>query len=102
LKVTAAVGVMMSDPIGNLHYCFTPLVMYIADILEQSLLACTNPKALPVSTAMCKEFGDPFPHPSCTASRTLDNIEQACCQADLNDFGDFLKVAKCYYLNGIH
>ncbi|KAI5993386.1 hypothetical protein EDC04DRAFT_2872669 [Pisolithus marmoratus] len=77
LKVATAVGVMMSDPIGNLHYCFTPL---------QSLLACTNPKALPVSTAMCKEFGDPFPHPSCTA----------------NDFEDFLKVTKRYYLNGIH
>ncbi|KAI5986054.1 hypothetical protein EDC04DRAFT_2873618 [Pisolithus marmoratus] len=102
LKVAAAVGVMMSDPIGNLHYCFTPLVTYIADTPEQSLLACTNPKASPVSTAMCKEFRDPFPHPSCTAGRTLDDIEWACCQADPDDFEDFLKVAKCYYLNGIH
>ncbi|KAI6040096.1 hypothetical protein EDC04DRAFT_2602739 [Pisolithus marmoratus] len=102
LKVVTAVGVVMSDPIGNLHYCFTPLVMYIADTLEQSLLVCTNPKASPVSTAMCKEFRDPFPHPSCTAGRTLDDIEWACCQADLDNFKDFLKVTKHYYLNGVH
>ena len=39
LKVAAAVGIMMSDPIGNLHYCFTPLIAYIADTPEQCLLA---------------------------------------------------------------
>ncbi|KAI6022630.1 hypothetical protein EDC04DRAFT_2575111 [Pisolithus marmoratus] len=42
LKVATAVGVVMSDPIGNLHYCFTPLVMYIADTLEQNLLKVTK------------------------------------------------------------
>ena len=31
LKVAATVGIMMSDPVGNLHYCFTPLVAYIAN-----------------------------------------------------------------------
>ena len=63
LKVAAAVGIMMNDPVGNLQYCFTPLVAYIADTLEQTLLSGTSPKASPVSTATYKEFGDPYPHP---------------------------------------
>ena len=37
LKITAAVGVMMSDPIGNLRHCYTPLIAYIANTPEQSL-----------------------------------------------------------------
>ncbi|KAI6039471.1 hypothetical protein EDC04DRAFT_2895266 [Pisolithus marmoratus] len=102
LKVAVAVGVMMSDPISNLHYCFTPLVAYITDTSEQSLLVCISPKASPVLTMIYKEFGDPFPHPPCTAARTLDNIEQACIEADPNDFEEFLKVTKCYSLSGVH
>ena len=86
LKVAATVGVMMSDPVGNLQYCFTPLVAYIADMPEQTLLSCVNPKASPVSTATYEEFGDPFPHPPRTRMITEH----------------FLKVARCYFLNGVH
>ncbi|KAI6010033.1 hypothetical protein BKA83DRAFT_4467646 [Pisolithus microcarpus] len=99
LKVAAAIGVMMSGPVGNLCYCFTPLIAYIADTPEQSLLVCISPKALPVSTPVYKEFGDPFPHPPCTVGRTLDDIEWACIEADLNDFEEFLKAAKRYSLS---
>jgi len=102
LKIAAAIGVMMSDPIGNLWYCFTPLIAYISDTPEQSLLSGTGPKASPVSTATHKEFGDPFPHLSRTATWTLDDIRQACSAADPNDFEEFLKVAKRYFLNGVH
>ena len=102
LKIAAAVGVMMSDPVGNLWYCFTPLVTYISDMPEQSLLAGTGPKASPVSTATHKEFSDPFPHPSHTATQTLDDIRWACSAADPDDFEEFLKVVKCYFLNGVH
>ena len=102
LKIVAAVGVMMSDPTGNLQYCFTPLVAYISDTPKQSLLAGTGPKASPVSTATHKEFGNPFPHPSHTATWTLDDIWQACSAADPDDFEEFLKVVKCYFLNGMH
>ncbi|KIM69832.1 hypothetical protein SCLCIDRAFT_102953, partial [Scleroderma citrinum Foug A] len=75
LKIAATVGIMMGVPIGNLHYCFTPLVAYIADTPEQSLLAGISPKASPVSTAIYKEFGDLVPHPPRTSSRTLEDIE---------------------------
>ncbi|KAF8128259.1 hypothetical protein EV363DRAFT_1400742 [Boletus edulis] len=34
LKEAARIGKMMSDPIGNLRYCFTPLMSYIVDMPE--------------------------------------------------------------------
>jgi len=102
LKIAAKVGIMMSDPIGNLCYCFTPLVAYIADTPEQCLLACISPKALPVSTATYKEFGDPVPHPPHTPARTLEDIEQVCLVTDPDDLEAFLKIIKHYHLNGVH
>ncbi|KIM55809.1 hypothetical protein SCLCIDRAFT_30071 [Scleroderma citrinum Foug A] len=78
LKVAAAVGIMMSDPIGNLHYCFTPLIAYIADTPEQCLLA-----------------GVP-------TTKTLDQIERGCAEANPNNFEEFLKVCRCLFLNGVH
>ncbi|KAI6022651.1 hypothetical protein EDC04DRAFT_2575107, partial [Pisolithus marmoratus] len=41
LKQAACFGRMMSDPIGNLHYCFTPLVSYIIDTPEACIRGCT-------------------------------------------------------------
>ena len=102
LKVATAVGIMMNDPVGNLRYCFTPLVAYIADTPEQTLLSGTSPKASPVSTATCKQFGDPYPHPPRTATRTLDDIKQACTEAEPDDFEHFLKIVKRFSLNGVH
>jgi len=101
LKIAAAIGVMMSDPIGNLHHCYTPLVAYIADTPEQSLIACTSPKALPVSTAIYKQFRDGICHPPCTAAGTLRVIEMMCARSPPTDLINFLKVAKEYWLNGV-
>ena len=92
LKVAAAVGIMMNDPVGNLRYCYTPLIAYIADTPEQTLLSCTSPKASPVSTATYKEFGDSYPHPPRTATQTLDDIKQACTEAEPDDLEHFLKI----------
>jgi len=102
LKVAAAVGIMMSDPIGNLRYCFTPLVAYTADTPEQCLLAGVSPKASPVSTATYKEFGDVDSHPPRTATKTLDEIERACAEANPSNFEEFLKVCRRLFLNGVH
>jgi len=102
LKSAASVGIMMSDPIGSLRYCFTPLVAYIADTPEQTLLACVSPKASPISTATHKEFGESQLYPLRTAAKTLGDIEHACSEADPDDWESFLKVARRYYLNGVH
>jgi hypothetical protein len=92
----------MSNLRGNLQYCFTPLVGYIMDTPEQSLLACISPKVSPMSTAIYKQFGDNKHHPPHTAALTLTNIHTACIQADPTDFLDFLKEVKAHHLNGVH
>ncbi|KAG6372406.1 hypothetical protein JVT61DRAFT_7879 [Boletus reticuloceps] len=102
LKTAAAIGVMMSDLWGNLRYCFTPLVGYIVDMPEQSLLAGTNPRTSPMSIATYKEFSDNKRHDPRTAQYTLNAISAACAQADPNDFTSFLKAAKSRVLNGVH
>ncbi|KAF8547407.1 hypothetical protein OG21DRAFT_1424890 [Imleria badia] len=101
LKVAAQVGVMMSDSVGNLRYCFTPLVSWIADMPEESLLAATDPKVSPVTTAMCKDFGDPHRHPPRTAEKTLAAIRSACSKYSPRDYKNFLKVTKSLGLNGV-
>jgi hypothetical protein len=40
LKQAAHIVRMMSDPLGNLRYCFTPLASYIVDTPEACMLAC--------------------------------------------------------------
>ena len=101
LKIAAAVGVMMSDPVGNLRYCFTPLASWIANTPEESLLLATSPKTSPVTTATSKEFGDPFHHPACTSTITLVAIGAACAQCSPSDYKNFLKVIRRLCLNGI-
>ena len=101
LKIAAAVGVMMSDPVGNLRYCFTPLASWIADTPEESLLAATSPKRSPVTTATSKEFGDPFRHPARMSTITLAAIETACAECSPSDYKEFLKVIRRLCLNGV-
>ncbi|KAG1732353.1 hypothetical protein EDB19DRAFT_1640230 [Suillus lakei] len=40
LKQAAHIGRMMSDPVGNLRYCFTPLASYIMDTPKAAMLTC--------------------------------------------------------------
>ena len=101
LKVAAKVGVMMSDPIGNLRYCFTPLASWIVDTPEESLIAATGPKVSPVTTAMSKQFGDPHRHPPRTAEKILLAIRLACSKYSPTDYKNFLKVIKLLGLNGV-
>lgn len=101
VKIAARVGIMMNDPVGNLRYCYTPLAAFIADTPEQCLMACTSPKASPLTTATSKQFGDPVPHPPRTGSLTLDAICRAVEERPPQDYKGFLKVAKSLYLNGV-
>ena len=91
----------MSDPRGNLCYCFTPLVVWIVDTPEESLLVGTGSKASPMTTATAKEFGDTYHHPPCTAENTITAIHIVCSQHSPVDYKDFLKAIKQFQLNGI-
>jgi len=101
LKTAAAVGIMMSDPRGNLRYCFTPIAAWIADTPEECLLSGTSPKASPVTTATSKNFGDPYQHPPHTGTMTLAAIRKVCSQHSPMDYKNFLKVIKRLQLNGV-
>ena len=101
LKTVVAVGVMMSDPWGNLCYCYMPLAAWIADMPEETLLAAMGAKASPVTTATSKDFGDAFRHPPCTGENTLAAIHTACSQHAPTDYKNFLKVIKRLHLNSV-
>ncbi|KAI6041980.1 hypothetical protein EDC04DRAFT_2892494 [Pisolithus marmoratus] len=101
LKTAASVGMKMSDPGGNLHYCFMPLAAWIADTPKENLLAGTSMKASPVTTATAKEFGDAYQHPPCTAVNMFVAICTACSQSSPMDYKNFLKAIKWLQLNSI-
>ena len=101
LKITTRIGYMMSDPIGSLCYCYTPLAAYIADMLEQMLLACVGPKASPLTITTLKQFRDPVLHIPCTGSHTLTSIRSISWKCSPKEYKEFLKFAKSLSLNGV-
>ena len=62
LKKAASIGIMMSDPLGSLRYCFTPLASCIVDTPESAVYACVAGKTSSVTMANYKQFGDSFQH----------------------------------------
>jgi len=46
LKSAAQFGVMLSDPIANFRWCFTPLASFIVDTPESQLIATVGGKHL--------------------------------------------------------
>ncbi|KAF9007142.1 hypothetical protein BDQ17DRAFT_1423213 [Cyathus striatus] len=54
LKKAAQLGCMMSDPVGNVQYCYTPLAAYIVDTPEAAMLAGVGGKTSPLTMAYYK------------------------------------------------
>ena len=54
LKKAAEIGVMMSDPLGYLQFCFTPLAAYVMDTPELALISGVAGKTLSVTMALYK------------------------------------------------
>ncbi|KAG8218245.1 hypothetical protein J3R82DRAFT_3845 [Butyriboletus roseoflavus] len=71
LKETAQHGTEITNGFGNVQNCFTPLVVYVIDLLEQQLLTSVSKNASPVTTATISQFGDPFPHLPHSGHHTL-------------------------------
>ncbi|KAI6016291.1 hypothetical protein BKA83DRAFT_4060254 [Pisolithus microcarpus] len=99
LKQAACLGRMMSDPVGNLQYCFTHLVSYIINMPEAHMLACVHGNTSPVMTAMYKDFGDPHHHPSHTTATTL--VQLASIECDVLNVDQYFAACECFHLNGI-
>ena len=102
LKAAAQFGVMLSDPLGNLHWCFTPLASFIVDTPEAQLISCAGGRSSPVTTANYNQFGDDFRHPARTGSITIETINKInSSQTALESLEKYEKTAKSYRLNGV-
>jgi hypothetical protein len=102
LKTAAQIGIMMSDPVGNLRYCFTPLASYIVDTPEAQMLSGVGGRASPVTMAGYKQLGDSYRHEPRCASTTLAQL--AALEADIDpwDIDNYVRKAKEFHLNGVH
>ena len=103
LKVTAKKGEMMSDPLGQLRMCHTPLAVYIADTPEAAMLAGVAGKTSHLTVASYKQFGDSFRHEPRIGSTTLAQIDVLTKAVDPWDLEEYHKVAlNKFRLNVIH
>ncbi|KAG2106894.1 hypothetical protein BD769DRAFT_1675747 [Suillus cothurnatus] len=100
LMIAAEIGIMMSDPVGNVRHCYTPLAAYIVDTPEACMLVCVRGKTSLFTMASYLEFGDNFRHPECTRSVTLEQL--ANIEADPNNLEAFFEACAEYRLNGVH
>ncbi|KAJ3764635.1 hypothetical protein FB446DRAFT_624624, partial [Lentinula raphanica] len=59
LKLAAAVGVMMADPVGQVRRCHTPCAAWIVDSPEAALISCVGGggKTSPFTTAIYTDYG---------------------------------------------
>ncbi|KAG2354988.1 hypothetical protein BDR07DRAFT_1248238, partial [Suillus spraguei] len=57
LMKAAELRIMMSDPVGNIHHCFTPLAAYIVNTPEACMLTCVHGKTSPFTLASYLQFG---------------------------------------------
>jgi hypothetical protein len=102
LKSAAQFGVMLSDPLGNLRWCFTPLASFIVDTPESQLIATVGGKTSSATLANYQQFGDDFRHPPRTGVTTLfainkvNRVEEAA-----ESLEKYAKIAKSYHLNGV-
>ena len=102
LKAAAQLGAMLSDPLGNLRWCFTPLASFIVDTPESQLIACVGRKTSPVTMANYQQFGDDFRHPSRTGFITLNTINKVNWLPDaVESLETYEKAAKSHRLNGV-
>ncbi|KAG2101102.1 uncharacterized protein F5147DRAFT_655431 [Suillus discolor] len=85
LMKATEVGIMMSNPVGNVHHCFTPLAAYIIDTPEAAMLAC---------------FGDNFRHPAHTHSITLGQLASITVNSD--DLEAYFEACADSRLNGVY
>ncbi|KAG1842744.1 hypothetical protein DFJ58DRAFT_731903 [Suillus subalutaceus] len=89
----------MSDPVGNIRHCFTPLAAYIVDIPEACMLACVRGKTSPFTLASYLQFGDKFHHLACTRAITLEQL--ASINVDPNDLEGFFATCAEFRLNDV-
>ena len=101
LKKAAEVGRMMSDPLGNLKYCFMPIVAHIADTPEQRVIACVTSNASAVTMAVAKQFGDSVRCAPRTASVTRQRLIAVKRTTRSSNLSSYFQACRKFQLNGV-
>ena len=103
LKICASIGIMMSDPLGNLQYTFTPCPCsaYMVDTQEAIMLSGVAGRTPHLILANFWQFGDTFHHPPCTAEITLGQCEKIHQVVDPADLSQYIREVMKYRLNGV-
>jgi len=103
LKEASSRGALMSDSLGRIRHCFTPMGTYIVDTPEAAVVAGVGGKTSHLTLASHKRFGDSFRHPTRLATLTLSQIEDLSEEIDPWDLKSFAKEAQTHFrLNGVH
>ena len=101
LKKATEMGCMMSDPLGNFKYCFTPIIAYITDTPEQCTIACVTSNASSVTMAVTAQFGDPIhcaPHTASMTRQQLIIVKRTTCSSNLSSY---FQACQKFQLNGV-
>ncbi|KAG2048233.1 hypothetical protein BDR06DRAFT_895929 [Suillus hirtellus] len=99
LMKAAKLGIMMSDPVGNIRHCFTPLAAYIVDTPKACMLACVQSKTSPFTLVSYLQFRDNFRHPARTCAITLEQLTSV--DVDPNNLKAFFAACAEFQLNGV-
>lgn len=99
LKKAATIGWMMSDPFGNLWYCFTLLVSCIVDIPEAAMIDCMHSLTSHVTMATYKNYGDAQCHEPCTTDITLSQLASIDCDPLLVE--EYFAACTQFQLSGV-
>ena len=102
LKEAARNGHTLVDTSGHIQTCYTPLVLYIADLPEQQLIAGVSKNTSPVTMADMSPFRESNLADPRTHDITLAQIKDLCGKVDPWDIIAFQKAAKAIKLLGVH
>ena len=82
---------------------FTPIISYIINTPEATLIARVGGKTSHLTLASHKSFGDHFRHPTRLGTLTLTQIQHISEEIDPWDLESYVKAAwQHFWLNGVH
>ncbi|KAJ7302442.1 hypothetical protein DFH08DRAFT_1089772 [Mycena albidolilacea] len=102
LKRAALFGHPMTNSVGQLLRCHTPLAAYIVDTPEAADIACVSGKTSHVTMAQHKTFGDPIRQEERTGESTWLKICAVNSRVDPWDIFEYQKESKKLRLSGVH
>ena len=103
LKKVSREGTWMSDFVGDIRHCYTPLVGYIADTPKAMALTGVAGKTSHLTTAFGPHFGDDHCHPPRTSGDILSSLASLSSSINPWNLAAYTKEAKTVYrLNGVH